>query len=55
VTPSEVDDLRQQMAEVALGKRFLLQGGDCAERFMVRAMGGAVSTISQIQFTCCAL
>ena len=33
VTASEVLDLRSQLAEVALGKRFLLQGGDCAERF----------------------
>jgi 3-deoxy-7-phosphoheptulonate synthase len=33
VTPSEVIDFRNQLAEVALGKRFLLQGGDCAERF----------------------
>lgn len=34
VTPSEVDALRRGLAEVAAGKRFLLQGGDCAERFM---------------------
>lgn len=33
VTPREVEDLRAQLAEVACGKRFLLQGGDCAERF----------------------
>ncbi|KAG2188258.1 hypothetical protein INT44_001011 [Umbelopsis vinacea] len=41
VTPKEVnillnpmvDDLRQQLKEAALGKRFLLQGGDCAELF----------------------
>jgi len=33
VTPREVDELRSQLAEVAQGKRFLLQGGDCAERF----------------------
>jgi 3-deoxy-7-phosphoheptulonate synthase len=33
VTSGEVDDLRSQLAEVAEGKRFLLQGGDCAERF----------------------
>ena len=25
--------MREQLAEVAQGKRFLLQGGDCAERF----------------------
>ncbi len=34
VVASEVDDLRIQLAEVAAGTRFLLQGGDCAERFM---------------------
>ena len=33
VTPTEVETLRMQLAEVAAGKRFLLQGGDCAERF----------------------
>lgn len=34
VTSREVLDVRAQLAEVALGKRFLLQGGDCAERFV---------------------
>ncbi len=29
----EVRDLKQKLAEVAEGKRFLLQGGDCAESF----------------------
>ncbi len=29
----EVDNLKRQLAEAAAGKRFLLQGGDCAERF----------------------
>ena len=33
VTDGEVFKLRQQLAEVAEGKRFLLQGGDCAEIF----------------------
>jgi 3-deoxy-7-phosphoheptulonate synthase len=33
VTPWEVDQLKSQLAEAAAGKRFLLQGGDCAERF----------------------
>ena len=33
VTPWEVDALRKQLAEAAAGKRFLLQGGDCAESF----------------------
>jgi 3-deoxy-7-phosphoheptulonate synthase len=30
----EIVQLREQLAEAAAGKRFVLQGGDCAERFM---------------------
>jgi 3-deoxy-7-phosphoheptulonate synthase len=33
VVASEVDQLRERLAEVARGKAFLLQGGDCAETF----------------------
>ncbi len=33
VTPWEVDRLRLRLAQAASGERFLLQGGDCAERF----------------------
>ncbi len=33
VTSWEVIALKQQLAEAAAGKRFLLQGGDCAETF----------------------
>ena len=33
VTPSETIRLRKQLRDVALGKAFLLQGGDCAELF----------------------
>jgi 3-deoxy-7-phosphoheptulonate synthase len=33
VTPWEVDALKTQLADAAEGRRFLLQGGDCAERF----------------------
>jgi len=33
VTPWEIDRLRSQLAQASKGKRFLLQGGDCAERF----------------------
>lgn len=29
----QIDSLRAQLAEAAQGKRFLLQGGDCAELF----------------------
>ncbi|MCU0247224.1 MAG: 3-deoxy-7-phosphoheptulonate synthase class II [Bryobacter sp.] len=33
VSPWEIAALEAQLAEAALGKRFLLQGGDCAESF----------------------
>ena len=33
VAAFEVDELRSRLAEVAEGKAFLLQGGDCAETF----------------------
>lgn len=33
VTSWEIESLRQQLSEAAIGQRFLLQGGDCAERF----------------------
>lgn len=33
VFPGEVDHLKRLLREAAQGKRFLLQGGDCAERF----------------------
>ncbi len=33
VSMGEVDALKQQIAEAGEGKRFILQGGDCAERF----------------------
>lgn len=33
VTPAEIVKLRQSLRDVALGKAFLLQGGDCAELF----------------------
>jgi 3-deoxy-7-phosphoheptulonate synthase len=31
--PTEIDRLREQLAAVAMGEAFLLQGGDCAETF----------------------
>jgi 3-deoxy-7-phosphoheptulonate synthase len=34
VAPYEVDQLRVKLAEVADGRAFLLQGGDCAETFV---------------------
>ena len=33
VTPTEIIKLRESLRDVALGKAFLLQGGDCAELF----------------------
>ena len=33
VTPTEIIKLRKSLQDVALGKAFLLQGGDCAELF----------------------
>jgi 3-deoxy-7-phosphoheptulonate synthase len=33
VTSFEIEALKSQLAEAAAGRRFLLQGGDCAERF----------------------
>lgn len=33
VTPWEVESLKTGLAEVAAGRKFLLQGGDCAESF----------------------
>lgn len=34
VTSYEVDNLQRQLAQAAIGKSFVLQGGDCAESFM---------------------
>src|SRR5262245_61385797 len=34
VTSWEIVNLREQLADAAEGRRFVLQGGDCAERFM---------------------
>lgn len=33
VSPGEIRALRRQLSEAEIGRRFLLQGGDCAERF----------------------
>ncbi len=33
VTSWEIEKLKRQLAEVSRGERFLLQGGDCSERF----------------------
>ncbi|HEY4058512.1 MAG TPA: 3-deoxy-7-phosphoheptulonate synthase class II [Kofleriaceae bacterium] len=33
VTSGEVELLKEQLAEAAVGERFIIQGGDCSERF----------------------
>jgi len=33
VTPTEIENLKKYLAEASLGKRFILQGGDCSESF----------------------
>merc|ERR1719487_1265834 len=34
VQPTEVDKLKARLAEAGRGERFIIQGGDCAERFL---------------------
>src|SRR5690349_9842477 len=34
ITSWEIMNLRDQLAEASIGSRFVLQGGDCAERFV---------------------
>ncbi|GFZ48017.1 Phospho-2-dehydro-3-deoxyheptonate aldolase [Saitozyma sp. JCM 24511] len=38
VSPVEIDRLRSQLADVAVGKAFLLQGGDCAELILLMSL-----------------
>ena len=33
VFPNEIIDLKEQLKEVAMGRKFVIQGGDCAETF----------------------
>ena len=44
VAPAEIDHLRAQLAEVAQGKAFFLQGGDCAETFLLNTDAHLQST-----------
>ena len=51
---SEVDRLREKLAEVALGRAFLLQGGDCAETFEANTephIKGVIRTLLQMAVT----
>ena len=51
VFAGEVDSMRHQLAEVAEGRAFLLQGGDCAETFAgatADKISGRVRTILQM-------
>lgn len=45
VTSWEVMDLREQLAEAAAGARFVLQGGDCAERLVDCRPGRITNTL----------
>lgn len=48
VSPGEIRALRRQLAEAEVGRRFLLQGGDCAERFAdctPEAINGKISQL----------
>ncbi|MDQ3263567.1 MAG: 3-deoxy-7-phosphoheptulonate synthase class II [Myxococcota bacterium] len=45
VSVGECQRLRQQLAEAAAGQRFLLQGGDCAERFVDLTGRGVVNKL----------
>ena len=49
--PREVDRLHSQLADVALGRAFLLQGGDCAETFAANTephIRGNIRTLLQM-------
>ena len=51
VVPEEVDRLRGLLAEAAAGRRFLLQGGDCAEQFkdcVPEAIAGKLRVLLQM-------
>ncbi|MEU0134821.1 3-deoxy-7-phosphoheptulonate synthase class II [Streptomyces sp. NPDC006296] len=51
VTPQECDTLTARLAQAAEGKAFLLQGGDCAERFdgvSTRAIHGKLRLLRQM-------
>jgi 3-deoxy-7-phosphoheptulonate synthase len=47
VTSWEIEELKQQLAEAALGRRFLLQGGACAESFD-QCQAGALASMLKI-------
>ncbi|MFD9792937.1 3-deoxy-7-phosphoheptulonate synthase [Streptomyces sp. NPDC059070] len=54
VGAEEVDRLRAQLAAVARGSAFLLQGGDCAETFSgttERSLAGTVATLHRMAST----
>jgi 3-deoxy-7-phosphoheptulonate synthase len=49
--PTEVDSLQAKLGEVARGKAFLLQGGDCAETFVDNTephLRGTIQTLLQM-------
>lgn len=55
ITPKEIRDLRSDIAEVAAGKRLLLQAGDCAESFADLSLDTVSATLRTILQTSLAL
>ncbi len=48
VVSSEVDQLRERLADVARGEAFLLQGGDCAETFATSSPAGVAGKVRML-------
>ena len=47
VSVTDINSLTSQLAQAAKGKRFLLQGGDCAERFIDCHRDGITNNVSR--------
>lgn len=53
VATTEIDNLKSLLAECSQGKRFLLQGGDCAEQFAdcnLQTIAAKVKILLQMSF-----
>lgn len=49
VVPSDIHDLRARLADVARGRAFLLQGGDCAEQIHDDHRDGEAATLAALR------